>query len=54
MMIWGLKNESLDDTNLENNTQLRMTLGHRSIDNDGGDSLLTVNKMAKVFKQGNL
>ncbi|KAJ8445941.1 LOW QUALITY PROTEIN: hypothetical protein Cgig2_009870 [Carnegiea gigantea] len=50
----GPENESLDDINFENNTQLRMTLGHGSIDNDEHDSLSTVNKMAKVFKQGKL
>ncbi|KAJ8421678.1 hypothetical protein Cgig2_026666 [Carnegiea gigantea] len=41
------ENESLNDIDLENDTQLRMTLGHSSIDNDVGENLLIVNKMAK-------
>ncbi|KAJ8442656.1 hypothetical protein Cgig2_003700 [Carnegiea gigantea] len=31
-----------------------MTLGHNSIDDDVGENLLIVNKMAKVFRQGKL
>ena len=48
------ENQSLDDIDLENDTQLRMTLGHDSIDDDVGENLLIVNKMAKVFRQGKL
>ncbi|KAJ8434032.1 hypothetical protein Cgig2_001225 [Carnegiea gigantea] len=40
-------NESLDDIDLKNDTQLRMTLGRGSIDDDVGENLLIVNKMAK-------
>jgi len=47
-------NNSLYDINLENNTQLRMILGHGSIDDDVGENLLIVNKMAKVFRQNKL
>ncbi|KAJ8435160.1 hypothetical protein Cgig2_007781 [Carnegiea gigantea] len=42
-----LKNESLGDIDLETDTQLCMTLGHGSIDDDMGANLLIVNKMAK-------
>ncbi|KAJ8434079.1 hypothetical protein Cgig2_030514 [Carnegiea gigantea] len=46
------KNESLDDIYLENDTQLRITIGHSSIHDDVGEKLLIVNKMARVFRQG--
>jgi len=49
-----LENESLEDIDLETDTQLCMTLGHGSIDNDGGENLLIMNKMPKAFKQGKL
>ncbi|KAJ8447022.1 hypothetical protein Cgig2_033591 [Carnegiea gigantea] len=42
-----LENESLDDIDLETDTQLHMTLGYGSIDDDVGENLLIVNKMAK-------
>ncbi|KAJ8423528.1 hypothetical protein Cgig2_030023 [Carnegiea gigantea] len=48
------KNESLDDIDLENDTQLRMTSGHGSIDDDVGENVLIVNKKAKIFRQGKL
>jgi len=48
------KNELLDDIDLENDTQLRMTIEHGSIDDDVGENLQIVNKMAKVFRQANL
>ncbi|KAJ8442625.1 hypothetical protein Cgig2_008401 [Carnegiea gigantea] len=41
------KNESLDDNDLENDTQLCITLGHGGISDDVGKNLLIVNKMAK-------
>ncbi|KAJ8419543.1 hypothetical protein Cgig2_033910 [Carnegiea gigantea] len=42
------KNELSDDMDLESYTQLRMTLGHGNIDDDdAGEDLLIVNKMAK-------
>ncbi|KAJ8435399.1 hypothetical protein Cgig2_009650 [Carnegiea gigantea] len=37
-------NELLDDLDLENDTQLCMSLGHGSIDDDVGENLLIVNK----------
>ncbi|KAJ8426473.1 hypothetical protein Cgig2_009070 [Carnegiea gigantea] len=48
------ENESLDDIDLENDTQLRMTFGHGSIDDDVGENLLIVNKITKVFRQDKL
>ncbi|KAJ8428902.1 hypothetical protein Cgig2_024971 [Carnegiea gigantea] len=48
------ENESLDDVDLENDTQLRMTIGHGSFHDDVGENLLIVNKMARVFRQGKL
>jgi len=42
-----LKPKSLDEDNLESNTQMKMTLGNAK-------DLLMVNKMANVFRQGML
>jgi len=44
------KNESLDDMNLETDTQLHMTLGYGGINDGVGKNLLIVNKMAMVFR----
>ncbi|KAJ8433137.1 hypothetical protein Cgig2_004875 [Carnegiea gigantea] len=41
------ENESLDNVDLENDTQLRMTIGHGSIHDDVGKNLLIVNKIAR-------
>ncbi|KAJ8446109.1 hypothetical protein Cgig2_000906 [Carnegiea gigantea] len=48
------ENESLDDIDLENDTQLRMTLGYGSIDDDMSENFLIVNKMAKLFRHGKM
>ena len=49
-----LENKSLDDIDLETDTQLCMTLGQYSIADDVRENLLITNQMAKVLRQGKL